>query len=330
MKRISQRPKPERAGFTLIELLVVIAIIAVLIALLLPAVQQARESARRTQCKNNIKQLGTALHNFHDAFLHFPAGAQALVYPKGTSGPTTISGTSWLVFILPYIEQAPLFMSYDFTLAYNTLPNPTTVGSVNVPALYCASGFLPKLYLDPNANMTTNQSSHFVGVMGPAGGATSPTVNNYNGVTYNYTVGSPGTNTAYSVEGLLGQYQDTSGSVTQGYYTTFATILDGSSNTLIVGEMSKTPPPGSANPYRSWIRGQAAGSGATKNVTTAINSTFYNGSNNFNDISFSSNHTSGCHFLYADGHVRFISENIDLSLYKALASQRSAEPIAEF
>lgn len=333
MKRIAPRSSAPRAGFTLIELLVVIAIIAVLIALLLPAVQQAREAARRTQCKNHLKQLGLALHNFHDTYKHFPAGAQAQVYKTPQVDTTMIAGTSWMVFILPYIDQAPLYQLYDFTLAYNTLPNPTNVGAVVIPGYYCPSGPPPKTYLDPNANMTTNPSTHYYGVMGPSGppgSTTSPTTNNYNGVTYNYVVGNPGQNGAYSVEGILGQYQDATGSVTTGYFGTFATILDGSSNTFLVAELSKTLPSGQSNQYRSWIRGQNGGSGATKNVMNPINSTFYNGTGNFNDISFGSNHTGGAHFLMGDGSVRFMSENIDMSLYKALASQKSQEPVSGF
>lgn len=92
-----------RRGFTLIELLVVIAIIAILIALLLPAVQQARESARRTQCKNNMKQLGLALHNYHDVYNQFPINYSTVF----TMDNTTLS---WMVGILPYIEQATLFV----------------------------------------------------------------------------------------------------------------------------------------------------------------------------------------------------------------------------
>ena len=87
-------------GFTLIELLVVIAIIAVLIALLLPAVQQAREAARRSQCKNNMKQLGLALHNYHDAANKFPIGTRF-----------SMSAPNWRVGLLPYLDQAPLFHS---------------------------------------------------------------------------------------------------------------------------------------------------------------------------------------------------------------------------
>src|SRR5262245_16035146 len=95
-----------RKGFTLIELLVVIAIIAVLIALLLPAVQQAREAARRSQCKNNLKQIGLGLHNYHDTFGVFAPG-----FISSTSNSTTGIGTGWAssAFILPYIDQAPLY-----------------------------------------------------------------------------------------------------------------------------------------------------------------------------------------------------------------------------
>src|SRR3954463_8669310 len=101
-----------RFGFTLIELLVVIAIIAILIALLLPAVQQAREAARRTQCKNNLKQIGLALHNYHDVFGCIPPGYIDIGTPNS---PTVYDGGwSWASMILPQIDQAPLFNSFDF------------------------------------------------------------------------------------------------------------------------------------------------------------------------------------------------------------------------
>ena len=321
-----------RSGFTLIELLVVIAIIAVLIALLLPAVQQAREAARRTQCKNLMKQLGLALHNHHDVFLRFPAGAQEDVYlvPKNPASPaTTIRGTSWIVFILPYIDQAALYSKYDFAQAHNSVANGAFGGSKIVTAIYCPSGPAPRAYLDPNANMTTNPSTHYYGVMGP-GGPTNPTVVAYNGINYSYTVGNPVTNGSYGTDGVLGQYRDTPGSITTEFFTGTRDITDGTTNTLMLAELSKTLPSGVSNLYRSWIRGNNGGSGATKNVTNPINSTYYNGSNNFNDISFASNHTGGCHFTLGDGSVRFVSENIDLSLYKALASRKSSEVISDY
>src|ERR1700745_210756 len=108
-------PKPQRrSGFTLIELLVVIAIIAVLIALLLPAVQQAREAARRTQCKNNLKQMGLSLMNYESTFSVFPP---ARIDLSGPPGPA-IYQTTWNALCLPYFDQAPLYNLYNFNLTW--------------------------------------------------------------------------------------------------------------------------------------------------------------------------------------------------------------------
>ena len=116
------------SGFTLIELLVVIAIIAILIALLLPAVQQAREAARRTQCKNNLKQLGIALHNYHDTHSCLPplkTWANGIDCPGGTGWDNT-GGFSWRVMILPFVEQSTMYNQIDFSRVHS---NPACTGS---------------------------------------------------------------------------------------------------------------------------------------------------------------------------------------------------------
>jgi prepilin-type N-terminal cleavage/methylation domain-containing protein len=126
-----------RRGFTLIELLVVIAIIAVLIALLLPAVQQARESARRTQCKNNLKQFGLGLHNYHDTFRIFPMGTNGSVRDSCTGG-CAWRGFSVHAMILPYIDQAPVYNGMNMNAMYNELEN-SPLSAVKMPAFRCPS-----------------------------------------------------------------------------------------------------------------------------------------------------------------------------------------------
>jgi prepilin-type N-terminal cleavage/methylation domain-containing protein/prepilin-type processing-associated H-X9-DG protein len=309
-----------RNGFTLIELLVVIAIIAILISLLVPAVQKVREAAARMQCQNNLKQLALALHGYHDANKKFPPGAQDTVLPSPnpTNSATLIQGTSWIVFILPYIEQNAVFMQYNFTQAYNSVAN-GAVGSAIIPVLYCPSGPAANRILDPNTNLTTNPTTHYYGVMGP-GGATNPTIFTVNGVNYSTPVGNPVTNGSYGTLGILSRYTDATGSVTTGRLIKVTEITDGTSNTLIVGERCMFPHPSGTNEYRSWIRGNASGAGACKNVTYPINSTFYNGSNNFNDISFGSPHNGGCSFAMADGTVRFVNQGINLGILQATST----------
>ncbi|EDL61911.1 DUF1559 domain-containing protein [Gimesia maris] len=140
----SPRPSHNRNGFTLIELLVVIAIIAILIALLLPAVQQAREAARRTQCKNNLKQIGLAFHNFHDVHDQLPNGARD---GAGSSfaccNATEREGWSWLYHILPYMEQSNV---YDLGTDDDPVGTYPLVGRKGIKAYYCPSRRGPKSY----------------------------------------------------------------------------------------------------------------------------------------------------------------------------------------
>jgi prepilin-type N-terminal cleavage/methylation domain-containing protein len=313
-------------GFTLVELLVVIAIIGILIALLLPAVQAAREAARRAECQNKLKQLGLAMHNYHDIYKHFPRGAEENVYKKPQTDTTFIRGTTWLLYLLPQIEQQSVYDLYDFTQAYNSATN-LAVANIEIAAFKCPSG--PSEVRSGNSaeqtsDGTRNHTTHYYGVMGPSSRA-NPSVVTVGTSTYNYTVGTPTGNGAYACDGILGQYRDQTGSVTTARKVNFSDILDGSSNTLMIAERSNHLPPGQANDYRSWTRGNNGGSGTTKNVTYPINSTFYNGSNNFNDISFGSNHPGGCQFALGDGSVRFVREAISLNIYKALASMKHSE-----
>jgi prepilin-type N-terminal cleavage/methylation domain-containing protein len=141
-----------RRGFTLIELLVVIAIIAILIALLLPAVQQAREAARRSQCKNNLKQLGLAMHNYHDNFKVFPPG---VVDPGAGCSPYPAGATSYLwggsVFLLPYMDLAPLYNQLNVGNGFCGMPAETTLFNgqallkTTLPAFVCPSDTGPSL-----------------------------------------------------------------------------------------------------------------------------------------------------------------------------------------
>jgi len=163
-------------GFTLIELLVVIAIIAVLVAMLLPAVQQAREAARRSQCKNNLKQIGLALHTYHDAFNLFPQGQIWGFYaPPLTPSTALPRNFSWICMILPYLDQGPLYNAINFSLPLydptlktqvDTLGNAISGKKINV--ILCPSD---GLLINPPVSWTNYGGSEFYFSRGSAGGA---------------------------------------------------------------------------------------------------------------------------------------------------------------
>ncbi len=298
-----------KQGFTLIELLVVIAIIAILIALLLPAVQQAREAARRSACKNNLKQIGLALHNYHDVHRIFPPGGFN-VNPGGDF--------SYAVMILPYLDQAPLYKKFNFSENYSFGGTTGTNGARRFDR--------PPVFLCPSSSVTQDDNDfdtlHYYGNMGPRG--TNPvtiTTTNLTGTAYLEETDS-GTRIFAEQGVLLSVGED----YTRVRKVRMRDITDGTSNTIMVGEISNNQITNIA--YRQWSRGGIALAIAAKNVTSGINvAALFTGSGvgTFNDTSFASEHTGGCHLLFADGSVHFTSENVDITVYKSTASRNGDE-----
>ena len=302
-----------RRGFTLIELLVVIAIIAILIALLLPAVQQAREAARRTECRNILKQWGLALHNYHDNFNVLPSGGMGM--PNAAATPA--NNFSMHVRLLPYVDQAPLYNQFDMNLHYDTAPN-LALKNQSFPLLFCASSRLS----DKQSTNAGRWTPNYYGVAGPKGPKPAPLTGNY-----------PTVGTATTDHGGFAQ----GGLLPIALCYNFRDCVDGLSNTLLMGEISgeTNPASGFAVSWRDWTQGGSGTPGtgtasySSKNVTYSINR--YSGYQGgvatrlFNDVRFSSQHVGGAHFLMGDGTVRFVSENVDFATYQAAASRGDGE-----
>ena len=315
-----------RTGFTLIELLVVIAIIAVLIALLLPAVQQAREAARRTQCKNNLKQMGLALHNYHDVALYFPPGS--LPIPAGY-------GHSWSVRILPYVDQAPLYTKYDSSGIQGTGgstgwtgSNPYNAGVMNgvqLGFLTCPSSTLPGMAITlPNAPAGVARSSYTAN-----GGS---------------TLHSSARDMANS--SFPGARQSVGGVMPADRAIRIGGITDGTSNTLAVVEQSDWCVDSSgvkvdcrSDCFHSFMMGnsQADGTDRTFNVTTIlhrVNEKSYGaagvGGNCGSNSPVQSAHAGGVQVLLSDGSVRFLSASLDITLFHNLADRDDGKVIGEF
>jgi prepilin-type N-terminal cleavage/methylation domain-containing protein/prepilin-type processing-associated H-X9-DG protein len=281
-----------RSAFTLIELLVVIAIIAVLIALLLPAVQQAREAARRTQCKNNLRQIGLALQNYHDTAKMFPPGYVTYVFGTSTDSDP---GWSWAAMILPQIDQAVLYQQINFNLPVENSANATAT-SHYVSAFTCASDIFNtgpfSIYSDTAGTVLLMQGppSSYAGSVG-----------DHNSKVKNNAVPATGSTTTW--DGVLFPNSNVG----------IAAILDGTSNTIIAGERAW------ANVQATWVgapNGAIFRAGSrnafypTTTTAAAIGPLYHantinsNSSANFDENS--SLHPGGAHFLFCDGSVRFL------------------------
>lgn len=307
-----------RIGFTLIELLVVIAIIAVLIALLLPAVQQAREAARRSQCKNNMKQIGIALHNYHDSFKVFPFGC----VETSSQGTANHMALCWRFDILPYVDQANLYnvlTQYDRRDLVSATNNETFW-----LALPAQQQVLP-VYICPSESVGPYTSANQNG-----GDTTCPSTSamaSYEGNGGDISAGNDG-NGYYAGSNNAGTWQNNCPGMFSHYQTRISinTVTDGTSNTLFVAERTANKPKpgcggaGEGSNYMCWT-GQF---GAVGSVRYGINSTCR--SSWTSGLGFGSMHIGGAHFLMVDGSVGFISQSIDLvNVLTPMSSRKGGE-----
>jgi len=295
-------------GFTLVELLVVIAIIGVLVALLLPAVQAAREAARRSQCSNNLKQCAIALHNYHDVYLIMPPAGWA------TGGTFGRNGLSWVTMVLPFFEQGNLHAQINF--ADTTYSNANRgAGVTQLKTMICPSSRQVRNanagddFTTPSGPVEQTFTMHYYGILGPKGPIPNIT---------------PTQNYAFSGPTGHGQFGD-QGSMGWNKCLGLKDFTDGTSTTFLLGELSWE----NANCYRNWVRGLSSSTShpAAKNVLNGIGVTPYNGSNNFNDVSFGAEHPGGCQFALGDASVRFVSKTIDIIAYRAAASRDGGEAL---
>lgn len=289
-----------KRAFTLIELLVVIAIIAILIALLLPAVQQAREAARRSSCKNNMKQIGLAMHNYHDVHTSLPMGGNDQLFSPFTA-------------ILPYLDQANLQNLYDFDLYYTDPVNldalnrtitvylcPTMVLPRAVPYLSCAERGGPTSYgastgiHDGGPSHTTDSDGIFPG--------------------RNYLTTTPT------------RFRDVTDGLTN-------TIMCGEFNYrledyLWSSHFSSCPGDPAVQGTPRW--GSHRWGGSYPGVALGHTEGDFNVNLSANRSTWRSDHVGGAHFLLGDGAVRFVGESVDADLLDALATKSGGEVIGEF
>jgi prepilin-type N-terminal cleavage/methylation domain-containing protein len=291
-----------RRGFTLIELLVVIAIISILIALLLPAVQQAREAARKVQCRNNLKQIGLALHNYHDTNNVFPPGWIGAT--AGAHDVEGVNGFGWCVQMLPYIDQGALYNLFNSSVSIlDPVHDQARITRVSVFRCPSDTG-LDTWEIEEEANpgvvITTLATANYVGSFG----------------TTELEECEPGGS------GLTNGQCLGNGSLFHNGKVLLRDYLDGTSNTFICGERVSTAG------YSTWVGVVPEGEEAFARILGVADHTPNHEPIHLDD--FSSQHSGGAFFVMGDGAVRFVSENIDLTLYQGLFTLRGGELPGEF
>jgi prepilin-type N-terminal cleavage/methylation domain-containing protein/prepilin-type processing-associated H-X9-DG protein len=333
-------PRNRRFGFTLVELLVVIAIIAILIGLLLPAVQKVRDAAYRTSCQNNLKQIGIAMHGFLAAKGSFPMGVEME------------AGAYWSAFILPYLEQDTVFQALTFSedagnaqwASPSALQNASIYSSDPSERNIAACEYVIKGYRCPAANIplqvpdaSTYIPPWFVGKRVPA---------TYLGCVSGYVREDVGV--IYDLDGIMIAKRPPYNLVRTGGMgcVTPEMVGDGLSNTILVGEclpdagpnFTREDPGFNQGRKDHWyIGGDDGDNWAGTDWSEALGSTGVPinlkkvppGDQAFSayEIGFGSQHTGGATFLFADGSVKFIRQNIALSTFRALGSRANGEHV---
>jgi prepilin-type N-terminal cleavage/methylation domain-containing protein/prepilin-type processing-associated H-X9-DG protein len=329
--------KRSTSGFTLIELLVVIAIIAILIGLLLPAVQKVRDAAARMSCQNNLKQLGIALQSYHDTAQAFPPGCACDQPPFGTA--QTSWGSSWKVYILPYIEQSAIFQKWVFNSSsgYSNGANGALIDGITIKTYRCPSSVLPNYssYTNPNSP-GQEMFTTYVGISGSA---------NTSSGTLGYDPTASSGNAGICAGG---------GILFPNSTVKMTDITDGTSNTMIVGEQADHLRDANNQPIiggfaaitaqgpHGWAMGcngdtrtppnyQPGGDNREFNCITILYTINQHGmSNNCGagtcdntgaNIPLSSTHTNGCNNAFADGSVKFMTNTVPLNVLQELSTR---------
>jgi prepilin-type N-terminal cleavage/methylation domain-containing protein/prepilin-type processing-associated H-X9-DG protein len=302
-----------RTGFTLIELLVVIAVIAVLISLLMPAVQAAREAARRAQCINNLKQIGLAIHNYHDVVGAFPPG---YVSRPGADGDNAGTGWGWAAMILPQLEQAPLYGSINFSLPIEGPANQTArLTQLGVFVCPTDTSFVPQFTVVDDSTSSTALGSPICDV-----------------ASSDY-VGCFGTGDVSDIPGR----DRGEGLFFRNSLVRISNVTDGTSQTIAVGEKSQ-------NLARATWTGAVAHAAVPITELQAEDGLSPEGggamvlshtgeldgpnSRPAHADQFWARHPGGVNFTFADGSVRFIKEKRPLAIFQSLATRQGGEVVS--